>query len=87
MASIDQQIDEAVVLMKARAADFREQPTEPYPSSIAGPDSILRRAHTEAAWALTLQAHSETTARREAILDTMNLCAVALSLLPKGGAT
>ena len=36
------------------------------------------------AWALTLTAPSEEEERRGQILDTMNLCALALSLLPGG---
>ena len=82
MGDINEQIDAAVALMKARAADLTDQHTSAYPCELAGADTIIERMHVEAAWALTAQAWSERQFRRECLLDTMNLCALALSVLP-----
>ncbi len=82
MASIDRYLDAALPLMKARAAEMVPDgsPVTGYPLPPARVDSILERIHIEAAWALTAQAYSERSLRRESLLDVMNLCALALSL-------
>jgi hypothetical protein len=79
MASIDQQIDEAVVLMKARAVDF--VPTV-YGDSLS---SYIQGASAKVSWA---QWHdgsdlgTQDGVERE-LVYCMLLCALALSLLPK----
>jgi hypothetical protein len=75
MASIDAQIDAAVELMKARAAEVCDEHTSLYPLSAPSIDFVLARMHQEAAFAM---AHPDDDGF---ILDTMNLCALALSLL------
>jgi len=77
MPSIETQIDAAVVLMLARAAEEGETFCGGYPWTTDTEDTLRRIALT-AVTALALK-------NREAVIDTMNLCALALSLLPKEG--
>lgn len=90
MASIDQYIDTAVVLMKERAARFDNAGKRPM-------DEWVQRDGAEACAAnLTQRALSNLhNARldlksvpmrhlvRQDLLDVMNLCALALSVLPQ----
>ena len=103
MASIDRQIDEAVVLMKARAAefdgDYQTKESRHVARFIDRAFINLRRARKIVGmyWRVsyfvapaTGKVNGDPLAAgvlRRDLLDTMNLCALALSLLPKGGGT
>lgn len=90
MASIDQYIDAAVPLMKARAARFDDAGRLPMDEWVErdGPTActknLLYRASTNLGNAktdyVTLPIRHLV---RQDLLDTMNLCALALSLLPE----
>jgi hypothetical protein len=85
VTTINPQIDAAVVLMKARAAEFDHTRT----MSNVALDDLMGRAYDNLTRALTdrVDAHSPIGPQyqRRQLVDTMNLCALALSVLPKGG--
>ena len=81
MASIDQQIDEAVALMKERAAQYEDDQEFPYPTYHA------HRAVMDAERGFIDLVKGETGKARLCLVITMLHCALALSLLPKGGGT
>ena len=81
MGNINEQIDAAVVLMKAQAAEFDEKKTM---DGMRAADLILR-ATNKAARARTIDdPHGRffPESARADLIDCMNLCALALSLLP-----
>lgn len=84
MSSISAEIDDAVVLMKARAAEFddslRMDGAEYYDLAERA-DRNLTRAKVTAEWHDFYDSNARGLIRRD-LVDTMNLCALALSLLP-----
>ena len=90
MTTINPQIDAAVVLMKALAAKLNETKTMEGMTAlrlVGHANRNLRRAHMnlfDDDRYLGIPPLDVDVARRD-LLDTMNLCALALSVLPKGG--
>lgn len=76
MSTINLQIDAAVVLMKARAAEFDT-------TREIGPDETFEALTDRAIANLSRVFHGDGGTTE--VLDTMNLCALALSLAPKDG--
>ena len=80
MASIDPQIDAAVMLMKERAAQFDETREMKGPGCSAM--ELASRAENNAARATNrLLFRQQRALAVTDLIDTMNLCALALSLL------
>lgn len=90
MTTINRQIDAAIPLMKARGAKFNETKTMDGVTAlrlVGLAHQNLRNVHGnlyDCHRFLGLPALDVDDARRD-LLDTMNLCALALSVLPKGG--
>ena len=89
MSSINPQIDAAVVLMKARAAEFDDEydlvdtvDTADWEDLTKRADHNLSSALNTAQWHGLKNQHAQALAR-QSLLDTMNLCALALSVLPE----
>lgn len=86
MASINPQIDAAVVQMKARAAEFDETKTmdpDVAPTFSTTFPHLATRAYKNIRSVVIQPVNNPVD--RDALLDTMNLCALALSVLPKEG--
>jgi hypothetical protein len=84
MASIDQYIDAAVVLMKQRGADLRETQLSAHDlmSQCANLTAGVTREIFEQEYHRTSR-DRDMTKVKAAIVRTMNLCALALSVLPE----
>jgi hypothetical protein len=89
VSSINQQIDAAVPMMKARAAEFDETrsmdgapPDAPHHLMVHARRNLSNGiAHyTDVTWADSPERRAKV---RESLVDAMNLCALALSLLPE----
>ena len=86
MSSISPQVDAAVALMKARAAEFDETKTMKGVGMRAIVTRMVVNAVRVSDWIDVpfFRAGGADAIRRD-LLDTMNLCALALGLLPRDG--
>jgi hypothetical protein len=82
MSDINAQIDAAVAAMKARAAQFNETKTMD-PEQCADPIEVTFQGLTQNAYHNLAEAiYGDLTLLEQHLLDAMNLCALALSVLP-----